>query len=589
MSEKVSFGKVFWPSLIASLVVAVLIFVFFFVIIGGLFPEKSMYSIGNKTILHMKFDSQITENSKIKLNPITLQLDESIGLADILYGIKKAKNDKNVEGIFLEVDNLSCGYATTSEIRDALENFQESGKFIYAYNKGEAITLKEYYLSSIAKENYAFPSSMMEFGGLGVELMYYKNMLDNLDIEMQVIRGKNNDFKSAVEPYFRTNMSDSSKLQTQTFLNGLWKVVKEDISAARGVKTEDLDRIADSTLIRRAADGVTHKLFNAVKYRDEVLSEISKKLSLASVDDLQLKSFKEYAKEKFYSNQKIARGKKANVAVILAQGTIATEGEGLTSKQIVSFFRKVRLNNDIKTVVFRVNSPGGSALASDEIWREVKLTSEKKKVIVSMGDVAASGGYYVAAPASRIFAETNTITGSIGVFGVIPYTGKMFENKLGITFDKVKTNPHAVLSLNQKLTEDEFNTIQEEVNFIYDEFLHRVAEGRNLTVEQVNEIARGRVWTGEDAIKIGLVDEIGGLSNAIDYAIKDAKIEKAIIEYFPEKKTEPWEEIIKSINKEENKTTKVTLPEELLKTYNDLKAIESRSGIQMRGPEYIFK
>ncbi|MGB0934308.1 MAG: S49 family peptidase, partial [Lishizhenia sp.] len=228
------------------------------------------------------------------------------------------------------------------------------------------------------------------------------------------------------------------------------------------------------------------------------------------------------------------------------------------------------------------------ALASDEIWREVKLTNEKKSVIVSMGDVAASGGYYVSAPAERIFAENNTITGSIGVFGVIPYTGALLENKIGITFDYVKTNAHAVLSLNKKLTESEYKTIQEEVDFIYDQFLERVAVGRNMTKTEVNTVARGRVWTGKDALRVGLVDEIGGLTTAINYAIKNAKIETPIIEYYPEKKTEAWEEIIEGLNKETSISHTSSIPQELLEMYKRAKKIETHFGIQMRGPDYIL-
>ena len=536
----------------------------------------------------MELKGNIKENSTLEVNPTALSFEKTIGLADLLYGIEQAKYDPSVEGIFLEVDNLMCGYATTSEIRRALEDFQQNGKFLYAYNKGEVITLKEYYLSSVASNNYGFPSSMMEFGGLGVELMYYKNMLDKLDVEMQVIRGENNDFKSAVEPYFRNSMSDSSRLQTETFLNGIWTEIKADISNSRSIKPAQLDEIADSTFIRRASDAVKYKLLDGTKYRDEIMQDLAASVSINDVKDLSLVNFEEYAKKKFYAKQTINRAKKANVAVILAEGEIATTGAKFSSNEIVKLFRKVRLNDDIKTVIFRVNSPGGSALASDEIWREVKLTNEKKSVIVSMGDVAASGGYYVSAPAERIFAENNTITGSIGVFGVIPYTGALVENKIGITFDYVKTNAHAVLSLNKKLTESEYKTIQEEVDFIYNQFLERVAEGRNMSKEKVNTIARGRVWTGEDALKIGLVDEIGGLNAAIDYAVEAAKIEKAVIEYFPEKKTEPWEEIIESLNKEKSISVKSALPQELLEMYGRAKAIEQHIGIQMRGPNYIF-
>ncbi|MGB0933705.1 MAG: S49 family peptidase, partial [Lishizhenia sp.] len=352
--KKISFGRIFWPSLLASSIVALIIALVTVLLIGGLFPDKPEYSVKTNSILHMQLNGNIRENSKIEINPGSLTINHTIGLADVLYGIKKAKEDQNIKGIFLEVDNLSCGYASASEIRKALNDFQNSGKFIQAYNKGEVITLKEYYLSSVASSNYGFPSSMMEFGGLGAELMYYKNMLDKLDVEMQVIRGKNNDFKSAVEPYFRNNMSDSSRLQTETFLSGIWKEIKAEISNSRSIAPTQLDKIADSTFVRRASDAVKYKLLDGIKYRDEVLQDLATRVSLNDVEDLSLVKFDEYAKKKFYAKQTINRAKKANVAVILAEGEIATTGAEFSSNEIVKLFIKVRLNDDIETVIFRV-------------------------------------------------------------------------------------------------------------------------------------------------------------------------------------------------------------------------------------------
>jgi protease-4 len=276
-----------------------------------------------------------------------------------------------------------------------------------------------------------------------------------------------------------------------------------------------------------------------------------------------------------------------NIAVILAEGNVMTDGDGLTSKEICKLFQDVRKNKSIKTVVFRINSPGGSALASDEIWREVALTNKTKKVVVSMGDVAASGGYYIAAPASYIFAEPTTITGSIGVFGMIPFTGKMLENKLGMTFDRAGTNKHSVMTTNRKLTPEEFTIIQEEVDAIYAQFLERVSVGRGMTTEEVNTFARGRVWTGTDALAIGLVDELGGISSAISYAAKKASIKDKKILYYPLKKSDKLSELLEQLDEDENSDLNISsnqMPKELIRYYNQLKDIEAMTGIQMRMP-----
>jgi protease-4 len=300
--------------------------------------------------------------------------------------------------------------------------------------------------------------------------------------------------------------------------------------------------------------------------------------------------FNEYAQNAFYENQVLIQAESASVAVILAEGEVAVDGDGVSSKKLCRLFEKVRNDDDIKAVVFRINSPGGSALASEEIWREVMLTQKKKKVYVSMGDVAASGGYYIATPADRIFAEPTTITGSIGVFGMIPYTGKMLENKLGITFDRVQTNNHAIMSTNRKLTPEELAMVQNEVNGIYSQFMERVANGRSLPVSRVNQIARGRVWTGKDALSIGLVDELASLTEVITYAKKQIKDNDAKVIYYPKVKEDKFSAIFKMIEKEsadEESRLHVknsSLPTELIEHYERIKSIESKMGIQMRLP-----
>jgi protease-4 len=499
-----------------------------------------------------------------------------------------AKEDKKIKGLYIEIGNLACGYASAREIRNAINDFEKSGKFAIAYNRGEMVTLKEYYIASAANTNYGFPSSSMEFVGLGAELSFFKGTLDKLDVEVEIIRGSNNDFKSAVEPFFRDKMSDSSRLQIERYLSSMWDDIRKDIAKDRNVSANTLNEIAESAKIHNSEDAVNYKLMDAVKYRDEVMAEINEKAGYSKDEEPELQSFEKYAKKKFNQSQALIKNDSPNVAVILAEGDVSVDGDGLTSKQICKLFQDVRKNKTIKTVVFRINSPGGSALASDEIWREVQLTNKKKKVIVSMGNVAASGGYYIASPAARIFAEPTTITGSIGVFGMIPYLGKMFENKLGMTFDRAFTNQHAIMSTNKKMTDEERALIQAEVDDIYDLFLSRVAEGRKMSKERVNIIARGRVWTGTDALSIGLVDQLGGINDAINYAAKEAGISKKKVLYYPHRKMDKFLEIIEQFEDDEQESLVSVknnqLPKELLEQYEQIKKIEAYMGVQMRMP-----
>ena len=587
--RKISFGRIFWPSFWAAIIVSILGAAIWFIVIGIFFSsfEPKPFEVAEKTVLHVQLNGNIGEKGETKLNPGSFQMETKLGLASILHGLEVAKTDKNVEGVFLEIGDLSCGMATAQEIRAAINDFEESGKWVVAYNSGELVSTKEYYIASAADENYGFPTTNVQFLGLGAELMYFKKALDDLDVEVQVIRGSDNHFKSAVEPFFRESMSDSARLQNERYINSMWQDMLSEIAKDRKLDKKKLNQLADEAAIMDVEDAVKYKLIDAAKYRDEVVGMIAEKLGKKKDDELEFMAFNKYAKKKFYQDQVLTRAEKPNIAVILAEGAVATSGDGLTSEEICKLFKEVREDENIKTVVFRVNSPGGSALASDEIWREVKLTNEKKKVIVSMGDLAASGGYYVSAPASYIFAEPMTITGSIGVFGMIPYTGKMFENKLGLTFDRVATNKHSVMTTNRKLTEDEMLVIQKSVDDIYDQFKGRVAAGRGMTKEQVNVIGRGRVWTGRDALKIGLVDELGGMKDAISYAADKAGIKDQKVVYYPKVKEDKFAELIEQFeeqNESEVKIESTELPKEMLTYYRKLKAVENMQGIQMRLP-----
>ncbi|MCO5259541.1 MAG: signal peptide peptidase SppA [Crocinitomicaceae bacterium] len=589
--KKISFGKVFWPSFVAVLVGSIIGGLLFLMVVGGIAsavtPKPSSVKVLPNSVLHIKLDGVIGEKTKSDVDYFSLKLKTNLGLSDLLYGLEKAKTDNAIKGVFLELGSLSCGYTTAKEIRNAINDFEKSGKFVVAYTAGELVGLGKYYISSAANELYGFPTSTMEFLGLGGELTFYKNTLDKLGIDVQIIRGKNNDFKSAVEPFFLDKMSDSSRLQMETYLNNIWTEMRNDIAKDRKVTANDMNVYAENMLIRRIKDAVQYKLIDGSKYRDEVLDIIKKKLKLSSDQTLKLVEFEKYAKTSFKRDQMLMKDNQPNVAVIIAAGDISVEGDGLTSKEVCQLLKDARANKSIKTVVLRVNSPGGSALASDEIWREVKLTNKEKKVIVSMGDVAASGGYYISTAASRIFAEPTTVTGSIGVFGMIPYFGNFMQDKLGFSYDYVRTNQHAGFTLNRKMTPEELSNVQEEVDEIYQDFLERVAEGRNMTVEQANVIARGRVWTGSDAVKIGLVDELGGLKDAIAYAAKTAGIKEPKVLYYPLVKEDMFETILEQLDeKSKNSTvsTRAAIPTELVNQYQKLTKLEGMFGIQMRMP-----
>lgn len=588
---KISFWKIFWPTFIAICITSFIGWMITLIFFGGIiaaFSGKQDAAIKENTVLHLTLKGEITEKGKTDLNAANFNVSNSLGLRDLLLGFEKAKKDSKIKGIYIELDELNCGYATAKEIRDAINDFEKTGKFVIAYNAGELITQKEYYLTSAANANYGFPTSTMEFLGMGAELTFFKNALDKLNVEVEIIRGKNNDFKSAVEPFFRTEMSDSSKLQIERYMKSMWDDITNEIAKDRKTTAAQLNLIADSMLIKRTDDALKYKLLDGLKYKDEIMDILCKKMNCKKTSELNLYNFEKYARKEFNEDQTLVEAEESNIAVIVAEGEVATSGDGVASNKICKLFKEAREKESIKTIVFRINSPGGSALASEEIWREVTLTNKIKKVIVSMGDVAASGGYYIAAPATKIFAEPTTITGSIGVFGMIPYTGKMLENYLGLTFDRTSTNAHAPMSLNRKLTPTELASIQEEVDEIYDLFLQRVSNGRKMTKEQVNVFARGRVWTGKDAKKIGLIDEIGGLTDAINYAAKMAKISEPKIEYFPKNKQNELLELIELLNEEtEENSANSSIPNELLAYYSKLKKIETMKGIQMRLPYEI--
>jgi len=500
-------------------------------------------------VLTLEMDGEILDREKenpfekFKIGPMG---DEyGMGLNKLMENLEKAKEDTVVKGIYINMKPVMAGRATLKELRDAILDFKKSGKFVIAYS--EYYTQNSYYLASAADKVYLNPQGAVDWKGLAMNIMFYKKTLEKLGIEAQIFRhGK---FKSAIEPFIYEKMSNENRLQSRTFLTSLWNTTVNEISETRKITKADLNKYADELSVNMASDALDLKLVDGLKYEDEVLDEIKEKLKIAEKEKINFVSHADYSKHRGKKKEKTTD----EIAVIYAIGQISS-GEGddkeIGSETTAEAIKDARLNEKVKAIVLRVNSPGGSALASDVIWREVVLAKKVKPVIVSMGNVAASGGYYISCAADRIFAEPNTITGSIGVFGMIPNLKKAFEDKLGITTDTVKTNKHSdMMNLTRAVAPTESVVIQKSVEKVYDVFISRVAEGRNISKEQVDSIGQGRVWSGSDALKIGLVDELGGLKEAIAFAAKKADLKSYKTKELPVQKG-PFDDLFGKIESE---------------------------------------
>jgi len=568
---------------IVGIIVVNLIFFFVFLIIVASFSGgKDEVKIESSSILHLKFDYEIPERTSD--NPLqnfdfsTLKTTQNLGLNDILKNIKKAKEDSNIKGIYLNMPNLNAGIATIEEIRNALINFRKSGKFIIAYN--EFYTQGSYYLATSANKIYLNPQGIVEFKGLHSEIMFFKGMLEKLGIEPEVIRhGK---FKSAVESFILDKMSPENREQTLTYVGSIWNFLLQGISEQRHISVDSLNFYADSMLVRNAEACLKLKFVDGLKYYDEIIDELKTASGINVKKDLKIVELGEYKKVRGLHKS----GKKEKVAVIYANGQINSgkgDDENIGSDDLASTIREARTDSTIKAVVLRVNSPGGSALASDVIWREVELTKKVKPVIVSMGNVAASGGYYISCPANVIVADHSTITGSIGVFGLLWNGQKFFNEKLGITIDGVQTNANSSIgSVFRKINPNERAVIQEGVEQIYDVFIGHVADGRKMEKANVDSIGQGRVWSGVNAKEIGLIDEFGGLEDAIEIAKKKAKITTDIrIIEMPEK-LPFFEQLIKEMK---DNASVSAMQKELgpaYRYYKTFKNLTGLSGIQTR-------
>ncbi len=573
---------------ILSFFVLILISVFTIIGIASTVGEESKVEVEDQSVMHLRLDYPITERTS--KNPLEnlgffgFENERNIGLNDILISIEKAKSDNKIKGIYIDVSYIQAGYAGIEEIRNKLIDFKKSGKFVLAYS--EVYTKSAYYLASAANKVYLNPEGMIDFRGFSTEITFFKGALDKLGIEPQII--KVGTYKSAVEPFILDKMSKANKEQVSSFLGSLYDHYISRIAESRKISKDSLLNISNLALVRSAEDGLKYRLVDGLKYKDEVLSELKNLTGTAQSKDLNSVAIADYAM--------VANEKKSNssnrIAVIYAVGEIMS-GEGddetIGSERISKAIRKARTDKKIKAVVLRVNSPGGSALASEVIWREVELTKKVKPIMVSMGDVAASGGYYIACNADSIFAQPNTITGSIGVFGIIPNMKKFFNNKLGITFDGVQTGKYADISITRPLQEDEKMILQQEINQIYKTFTQKVANGRRKSVSYIDSIGQGRVWTGEQALKNGLIDRLGNIDDAIRSAAKMAKLKDYKVVEYPSQK-DPFKEIFEtSSDKIRTYFTKQELGDQYT-YYQQIKSVLNRSGIQARMPyEVIIK
>ncbi len=525
-------------------------------------------------------------DNPIDFDILSMESKNKMGLTDILNSIEKAKTDDRIKGIYMNVEMPNASLASLEEIREKLLEFKsETDKFIIAYS--EIYSQKAYYITSVADEVYLHPEGILEFVGLAYQGMFYKGALEKLDVEPQIIRhGK---FKAAVEPYMLDKMSDENRQQITKFLKSIWSNMLADISESRKISTDELFQIVQQFKVRKASDAVTLGLIDANLYKDQVLDSLRQKLNIEADEKIEVTGLAAYKNVKLEENKK--KYSKDKIAIIYAYGEISGgegDDENIGSERISRAIRDARTDEKVKAIVLRVNSPGGSALASETILREMILAKAEKPIVVSMGDVAASGGYYIACHADTIVANPTTITGSIGVFGLLMNTQKLMKNKLGITIDTVRTNKYADMgSMFRSLTIKERNIIQKSVEDIYDTFITHVSEGRSMSKEAVDAIGQGRVWTGTDARDLGLVDVLGGFEDAIDLAANMANLENYRISYLP-KKIDPMEELIKDLTG----GAKVSILEnelgESYQLYKEINNILEMDEVQMRMP-YFFE
>ena len=546
--------------------------------------EQKEVKISENTVIRIDLIDPIPERtpkSDFINSMMTGSFKTILGLNDIVKNIDAAAKDDKIKGIILNLNIVPSGISTLEEVRVALSEFKESGKFIFCY--GEYMSQSAYYLASVADEIYLHPQGFVDFKGLNAQLMFLKGMLDKLDIDMQIVR--HGRFKSAVEPLIQEKMSPENREQNTAFVGSIWNSMLEQIAESRGLSINELNLVADGLQAYDAADAVEAGLVDKLTHRDEYRSILADRMNVDDLNELNLISLSQY--DRVGKSYPLTSNR---IAVIYATGQI-TGGQGRNEEvgadQFAKTIARVRKDDNIKAVVFRVNSPGGDALASDVIWHELKLCQEEKPVIVSMGDVAASGGYWISSASHKILADPTTLTGSIGVFGVIPDFGRFMENKLGITYDRVGTNENAGFpSIVRPLTTYERNVLQRKVENVYALFLDRVSDNRGMSLEEVDKIGEGRVWSGVDARQLGLIDELGGLFDAIDLAAEISGMEEYRLIELPVLK-DPIQQILEDFS---SSVYMSTLKSRLGPFYNDYTQIQSIlewEGVQARLPYQI--
>ncbi len=571
-------------AILGSLIALGIFFVMFFIFITLVGSAGEGVSVKEDTILELRLNEPVYDYLGTDENdPFVGVFDEGLGLDQILHSIRVAQTDDRIKGISIKNNFSRTGLAQTQELREALAAFKASGKLVYAFS--DFFSQKDYYLASVADKVFLHPQGLMDFKGLASEVLYFKELQEKTGIRMEVIRhGK---YKSAVEPFLSDSMSEENRTQIKALLSSIWEVLLKDIGTSRDIAVTELNRIADTLGARTPELAVASGLLDGTLYWDEYEEQLKTAMGWEADAKLNYLSLMEYAK---VAQGKNTPGGKDRIAVIYAQGEILYGegdrefiGQGMLQREL----KKARDNENVKAVVLRVNSPGGSSLVSDIIWREVKLTKAEKPVVVSFGNVAASGGYYLAVAADRIYAEPTTVTGSIGVFGTIPNINE-FAGEIGINAEQVGTNANAVdYSFFEPMSDAFRQQMEEGIADTYTAFLERVAEGRDMSVEAVNEIAQGRVWSGITAKEIGLVDELGSLDAAIKAAAELAGLSSYSIRKYPKYKSN-FERFMDNLS-----TTKLKIGEEVVKkelgeaTYEQLKVLKSmteQSGIQARMP-----
>lgn len=591
--------KAFFKTLFASFLgSALLLVILFIVLVTSLISSitsstETKVTLKPQTVLYMNLNYEIPDRTSpnslgMVLSGMNFNFTETdmAGMNDIMNNIKAAANDPNISGIFLELSIIMTSYANIEEIRNQLIEFKKSGKFIISY--AEAYSQNAYYLATVSDKIYMLADGVLDIHGLASQPMFYKHLFEKLDIEMQIIRPENNRFKSAVEPYFLDKMSEANREQTSVLWNSVWNKICNDISISRNISVDKINKFADDlTLLFDSEAALDNNFIDGLKYRDEIISELHNLTNTANNKKVNIIKNTQYAKvrpELYEGEDKIA--------IIYASGQII-DGEGdettIGSTTLSEALRQARTDKKVKAIVMRVNSPGGSAVASEVIRREVELAAKEKPFIVSMGNYAASGGYWISSSSDYIFADPTTLTGSIGVFGTVPNLEGFMTDKIGLSFDVVKTNENSDFgSIVKPMTPYQLKMMQKHVTNTYDDFITLVSTERGLSKTFVDSIAQGRVWSGADAIEIGLVDELGGIEKAVAYAAEKANIQTYSIKEYP-KQEDIFESLIKTETQEYY--TKSIIKNNLGETYQYFEAIERLNkieGVQALMPFYIF-